>query len=593
MALHSHKDGSRPAKGGSPGLNSVVSVPVARSNGEAEPGDMRSLNSTPPQTGPQKTRPQWTALYETCLVLLFIFLTSVGITHHELWRDETQSWLLARDSPSLLALFQNAHYEGHPLLWHYCLYIISRVNRSIFAMQAFNLLLAIGSAWLIVKKSPFSLLERSLIIFGYFTFFEYTLLARSYGLGVFLTFLFCALYCDRRLLTKWQAWCLTLTLALLANTSILGLVMSGVLAITLYYRLSIAPAQSARTSIGSHFFVLLLSWAASAFQIVRSLFNPMGLEGFSSDRVADMASNDTAQRVIQQTTESTLLSDSLENADKLLQIVLKSHFPLPTFRFHFWNQHLLESQTVLNPDVHTTLGIALLTLSAALVVAILFMAFQLLRKTRLFLFVYGLGCLSMTAIFVLAYRGSTRHYGHLFILLLVCLWLSRWSRQYFNRSDIQPLSTKVSAAVFTVVLIVQALAGGYAYTSDLLYPFSASYQTAQVIETRLDPLPILAINQRPISPISGYIDREIFYPEADKFGSFWDISYPEITEETDVVEAIELFSSTHSDFIAVLTLPLGDQSLVSSSELSIQYLAYIGPSIVEDEAFFLYQVSAS
>ena len=527
---------------------------------------------------------RWASAYEAFLILLFIALSSVGIFHHELWRDETQSWLLARDSPSLLALFRNAHYEGHPLLWHYCLYGISRISRSIVAMQLFNLLLAIGSVWLIVKKSPFSLLQRSLLVFGYFTLYEYTLLSRSYGLGVFLAFAFCAVYCERRLIGRRQAALLTLILALLANTSILGLVMSGALAIALYYRLAIAPRPNVRKTLGAYSFMLLLAWAASAFQSGRSLLNPMGIEGFDADARAATAGNPTAQAIVRQTADSTLLADGLENADKLLQIVLKSHVPLPTFQFHFWNEHLLQGQGQL---LHTNPGLSLLALSALLVGAVLFVAFQLLRKTPLFLFMYGLGSLSMVALFVVAYRGATRHYGHLFILLLVCLWLAKWSRQTMLPAEARSLAS----GLFTLILCTQAIAGIYAYTSDLLYPFSASYQTAQIIETQLDSLPILAINQRPISPISGYIDRPIFYPEADKFGSFWDISYPEIEEEAAIVDAIEDFASTHSDFVAILTLPLSEQ--VSFTSLDAQYLAFIGPSIVEDEAFYLYRLSAS
>ena len=559
---------------------------------------------------------RWVPCYEAFLIALFTLLGAVGIFHHELWRDETQAWLLARDSPSLLALFQNTHYEGHPLLWHCCLYIISRLSRALVAMQLFNLLLAIGTVWLIVKKSPFSLLERSLLIFGYFTFYEYAMLSRSYGLGVFLAFLFCTLYCSRPLLRKRQAWLLTITLGLLANTSILGLVMSGALAIALYYRLSITAERAVRKSMGAYFFGLAIAWVASAFQILRSLFDSPNIS--STNAVVKVASlgNSAAQTIAQSIPQPNIPQQNiahsaapipsawLENADKLLQIVLKSYLPLPTFRFHFWNNHLLAQQTLEEQFFYTPLGFLLLLLSAGLVCAVLFLAVYLLRSAKLFLFVYALGSLSMIAIFIAASIGATRHYGYLFILFLVCLWLTKWSQQPFSKLPFQTVS-KAPAEIssessarslashwLSLVLIVHMVAGIYAYTSDLLHPFSASYQTAKIISTQLEPLPILAINQRPISPISGYIDRQIFYPEADKFGSFWDVSYPEITDEAAIATAIQAFSESYADFIAVLTLPINN-SKPSLSDLTIQYLTYIGPSIVEDEAFFLYRVSVS
>ena len=88
----------------------------------------------------EKTRraPQWlVSSAENLLILTFVLLILLGVFHHELWRDETQSWLIARDSTSLLDLFRNTHYEGHPLLWHYCLYGLSRISRNPLTMQFF------------------------------------------------------------------------------------------------------------------------------------------------------------------------------------------------------------------------------------------------------------------------------------------------------------------------------------------------------------------------------------------------------------------------------------------------------------------------
>lgn len=542
-------------------------------------------------------------------------LGSVGILHHELWRDETQAWLLARDSPSVVALFRNTRNEGHPLLWHYCLFIISRISYSPIAMQIFHLLLAIGSIWLIVKKSPFSLLERSLITFGYFTFYEYALLSRSYGLGVFLTFLFCALYCGfngsdfnggrkRQVNKSSQAWLMVLTLALLANTTVLGLILSGVLAIALYYRLFFTQPKKPRPAIWPMTCALITAWSVSAIQIGRSLLNPMGLKGFDADAREAISvyatepnitePNITGSDVLTQTTDITPLASWLDNADKLLQIILKSHLPLPSFRFHFWNQHLLENQ-----GTYTVADWLMMMMSLALVGLVMLIAFLLLRKTPIFLFIYALGGLGMCSIFVIAYRGTTRHYGNLFILLLACLWLARWSSQHvLRRSTGQPTSyastNKLANRLFTAILCVQVIAGIHAYSADLRHPFSASNQTAQIIKAQFNTLPVLAINQRPISPVSSYLNRPLFYPEANQFGSFWSRSYPEMKDEATITEALQAFSSTHPDFIAILTRPLSlpPRTKPATPTLEIHYIDYVGPSIVEDEAFFLYRIHA-
>ncbi|KPQ37364.1 MAG: hypothetical protein HLUCCA11_02690 [Phormidesmis priestleyi Ana] len=578
---------------------------------DPQSGDRRKRRSS------RKTRraPQWlVSSAENLLILTFVLLILLGVFHHELWRDETQSWLIARDSTSLLDLFRNTHYEGHPLLWHYCLYGLSRISRNPLTMQFFSALLAIGSVVFVVKCSPFSLLQRGLIVFGYFTLYEYALLARSYGLGVFLIFLFCVLYGQRRP----SFWGMTITLMLLANTSVLGLIMSLSLAIALYYRIALSPEQRQqqrharrldqllgqrsmrpmrRPMIAGHLLALFVSWGLSALQIARSLLNPMGLAGFDAEaRIA--ANSDAAQNIAQAASQS----DQFDNIHKLLQIVLKGYLPLPTFSFHFWNGHLLADQA-LEPNR----SLYILLLSAVLVVFVLLIAIRLLQKTPLFLTIYLAGSGGMMAFFVLVHRGSTRHYGYLFILLLACLWLSQGSQRYLSSTHLKSTQAKSAAVywlLFTGILWVQAFAGFYAYSSDVLFPFSASYQTAQVIKTYqlADDLPILGINQRPVSPISAYLDRPIYYPEARQLGSFWDISYPELTEEEAIVEAVEAFAEENPNFIAILTQQLSAQTLAadsntdsstdsaSHSTLSISYLAHIGPSIVADEAFYLYQV---
>lgn len=523
----------------------------------------------------RQTLGQTAGVIENSLILAFILLGVVGILHHELWRDETQSWLLARDSASPLDLLRNSKFEGHPLLWHYCLFVLSRFSRSLLMMQGFNLLLAVGSVMLIVKKSPFTLLQRGLIAFGYFSLYEYSMIARSYGLSVFLAFLFCALYCRGRP----AFWGLTVALALLANTSILGLVISLALAIALYYRLTLSPQRKA---LGAHLFVLVIAWVASAFQIGRSLLQPMGIEGFDADARAAAAGMPTAQEAVQRTAESTLIAGKLENLDKVLQIFLKSFLPLPNFSFHFWNEHLLE-----NDRLRTVEGLWLLLLSALLVGLILLMVFQLLRKTPLFLSIYMLGSAGMIGLFIFVHRGTTRHHGHLFILLLACLWLAHWSRRHLAKEP-----ARLFSLLFTSILWVQAFTGLYAYASDILYPFSASYQTAQIIQTNaaLKNLPIIGINQRPVSTLSAYLDRPIYFPESRQLGSFWDISYPEYKEEGLVIEAIAAYAEDHPSFLAVLTAPVNVADFEAIARVS--YLTYVGPSIVEDEAFYLYQIES-
>ena len=54
--------------------------------------------------------------------VIFFILSFWLLGKHEMWRDELQAWLLARDSSNLISLSQNLKAEGHPGLCHYILF---------------------------------------------------------------------------------------------------------------------------------------------------------------------------------------------------------------------------------------------------------------------------------------------------------------------------------------------------------------------------------------------------------------------------------------------------------------------------------------
>jgi hypothetical protein len=50
-------------------------------------------------------------------LLLLTGIAVVKLFFHELWKDEWQAWLMARDMP-WDTLIQSLYYEGHPALWY-------------------------------------------------------------------------------------------------------------------------------------------------------------------------------------------------------------------------------------------------------------------------------------------------------------------------------------------------------------------------------------------------------------------------------------------------------------------------------------------
>src|SRR6186713_2793474 len=118
----------------------------------------------------------------------FFVIALIGMLSHEMWRDEHQAWLVARDANSLPQLLANMNYEGNPALWQFFLFLITRVTHDPIYMQAFHLLVATSFIFIFNRYAPLSNLHKILFSFGYFAIYEYAVISRSYSLGILLMF---------------------------------------------------------------------------------------------------------------------------------------------------------------------------------------------------------------------------------------------------------------------------------------------------------------------------------------------------------------------------------------------------------------------
>ncbi len=98
---------------------------------------------------------------------------------------------------------------------------------------------------------------------------------------------------------------------------------------------------------------------------------------------------------------------------------------------------------------------------------------------------YGLWTGSFLAFSVLVYRGFPWHHGLLFVGFLTALWVDR---------DEDCVVSAGRSALLTLVLVVQAAVGVYAYSYDLRRPLSNGAAAADLIERRgLEEMPIVGV----------------------------------------------------------------------------------------------------
>ncbi len=165
---------------------------------------------------------------KSTVAILCIWLTVVifTATRHEFWRDEVRPLSLARAATSPLDLYRLTQYDGHPILWFLLLYINKSIVDTPVVLPATSILIAFAAIAVFMFFSPFPFWIRCLFIFSALPFYEYSVMARNYGISMLLLFVSAALYRNR---AKYPL-SLAFVLALLANTNVHSAILACLIA---------------------------------------------------------------------------------------------------------------------------------------------------------------------------------------------------------------------------------------------------------------------------------------------------------------------------------------------------------------------------
>lgn len=522
---------------------------------------------------------------------LFFIIAFIGILNHEMWRDELLIWLFARDSNSLPELFVNTNTEGHPMIWYVLVFLISKLTGTPFFMQLFNLLLGTASVFVILKFAPFPKIQKTLLCFSYFILYEYTIISRSYALEFLFIFIFCALYEKRKNNYTW----LSIILFLLSNTNLYGTIIAACLGLTLILELiwgNYLPDNSVRFNykILLFVFIFLLGVASGLGTVIYQVM----VDGYFS---SSMAGTDPVK--------------NLQWFSKNIAVVFYAFFPIPNFYdAHFWNTNILMS---LNDDLKLSLNIflSLLLYIAALLIFI--------RKPLLFI-LFFLASLTMWILIAFIWHGQLRHHGHIFLLFIICCWLSQyissinWLDQFkkyrtlFFLNVIDKISFKISCStpvILVVLLICQLLVGLFAFYKDWGSLFSNAQKAGNFLsKPEFRQSSLVGHMDFCTSPIATYLDegRQIYFPQSKISGTFnpWGKSRNQFMDQKEALNhAVFLLQKNKKDVILILSHyneitgnnPIGSFLNLAPDQISIKHLKNLGGAIVLDENYSLYRLS--
>lgn len=130
------------------------------------------------------------------LFIAYLVFNTYLLLQHEMWRDEINVWLMGREL-SVIQLFQELKYQGHPCLWYLLVMPFAKFGLPCQIMGVISLGIMSLATWIFVFFGPFSVVTKFMLIFSPAFTYYYPVIARAYCL-VALGIILAAYYYQKR-----------------------------------------------------------------------------------------------------------------------------------------------------------------------------------------------------------------------------------------------------------------------------------------------------------------------------------------------------------------------------------------------------------
>lgn len=417
--------------------------------------------------------------------------------HHEMWRDEYDWFIQTRDTANFFKLNETMS-PGHGMIWRSCLWLITRITHAPAALQVFHGCIAAAFAFVLLFKSPLKVWQSAALLFGYFFLYEYAVISRCYAFGVLFIALFATDYTKNQSLTLSGAS----FLFLFSNTSVYALMITIVLVVYLFFM----EWKSEKSSLKS---IVLSGWKRYGLIVI-------GI-GISAWQIMPHPDNSfPLHKVIWPFDDYRFFAAITQFFSAFVPIV---RWKDP----HFWNTNFMMNDLGLVHWVWILCVFILVTLPF------------IQRRSILLLWLFGV----ILILFFQYYTGFrfARYYGHLFVLWILCYWLSTGKNETSHK-----IPAWNNFLVF-LILFTQMIGGISMYAADFSLQFSRGKEAANYLKSMgLDKVYIIGTTDFSMSPISGELDQPIFYMEQMAMGSYtrWDKNRHSSFDSAQLEKALEL-----------------------------------------------------
>jgi hypothetical protein len=486
--------------------------------------------------------------------IIFIIAAIVGaisMYHHEMWRDESQAFLIIRDSKNLGELWQNVRYEGHPILWYFVLYLCYQLFPSIYIIQVIHLVIGLGVIAAINWYSPFTLFEKFLLTFSYFFSYEYLVISRNYSIGIL--FMFAAIIVFYRSKNRGSVLPVAVLLGLAANANIYSLIISFWL--FLYFLLKGKFDKQKGFFLKENFWPILVFLLLNTVAVLQ-IIAPEGRT--PKVRIAYAVSLKKLDKVFTEISEAMFYLADLKQNEKY-------------WGSNFFNNNFF-TNTYFNVFFHHLPVIFSLSL-------IIVFCFNSKKKRKILLFYLA----AFFSLFVFTYmvfdKGFLRHAGAFFILFILAYWIfSEENRKNFK-------SNILLKRLFVGMLFVQCISAVFVHLRDIQYPFSRAKHAAIFLkETKRDTGKILIQPDFYGMSVVHYATlNKVFYPISESWGSF--IKFNSARKPRKIKQIFRMADSVKIETM-IFNSKLSDSAVTAFGLESIYSPSY--KSTVEGEDFYIY-----
>lgn len=399
--------------------------------------------------------------------------------YHELWKDEWQAWLMARDM-GWGELLASLYYEGHPALWYLYLKVwalFSTGTNDPFLLQTAHAAVMVGVYHLLFFRLKFPFWFKTLLLLSYYPFFEYGMVSRGYAFVMLIGFAIVSLLDKPEKNWKWLA----ALFFLFCQTEVYAVMMAGALLFYLFLENG-----------------FLKNWK-TIFQ--KGAFRNIAIGGLAGLAVFIIS---VFPRGSGEELSRAYLSEPFSS-----EILFKG------FQGMFANTFWIGSIPDTNVFGVSSLGFLL----SVLVLAGLVFFF---RKEKNLLWTLLFFVVGYFVFLITIYTGGVRQWGTFFIFFVMLLHLYFSKNTSRSGTTLSRATTVISLVFLCSILFFQIRYTTLAVQKEYNRPFTNAQITANFIKEKVpENVPVVAINKFEAAPVVGYANRKFYaLPDGESFSYF-------------------------------------------------------------------------